>query len=138
MTENTKVILKQKRAEGYIDVAVTVMIVAFVLIFAVNLVSLVALHQNVKTIDDQLTEYASMKGTTEIGSYAEELRKKTGIDFAYSFASSTTMDSSGKVQLGERIVCTVRFQSSMIGFGDVIHPIDIQASSSRLSQVYWK
>ena len=60
MTENTQVILKQKRAEGYIDVAVTVMIVAFVLIFAVNLVSLVALHQNVKTIADQLTEYASI------------------------------------------------------------------------------
>ena len=50
MTENTKVILKQKHAESYVDVAVTVMIVAFVLIFAVNLVSLVALHQNVKTI----------------------------------------------------------------------------------------
>ena len=130
-------ILKRKNGEGYIDVAVTVMIVAFILVFAVNMVSLVALNQNVKTIADQLTEYASMKGTTAIDSYAEDLRQKTGIDFTYSFAGSTTMDSSGKVQLGEQIVCNVRFRNSMIGFGDVIHPIDIEASSSGLSQVYW-
>ena len=138
MRKSIKTILQKKNAEGYIDVAVTVMIVAFVLVFAVNMVSLVALNQNVKTVADRLTEYASMKGTTEIGSYAEDLRQKTGIDFTYSFAGSTTMDSSGKVQLGEQIVCTVRFRSSMIGFGDVIHPIDIETSSSGLSQVYWK
>ena len=131
-------ILKRKNGEGYIDVAVTVMIVAFVLVFAVNMVSLVALNQNVKTIADQLTEYASMEGTTEIGSYAEDLRQKTGIDFTYSFAGSTTVDSSGKVQLGEQIVCNVRFRSSMLGFGDAIHPTEINASSSGLSQVYWK
>ena len=48
--------LRNKRAEGYIDVAITVMIVAFVLIFTVNIVSLVALNQNMKTIADQLVE----------------------------------------------------------------------------------
>ena len=138
MTENTKVILKQKHAESYVDVAGTVMIVAFVLVFAVNMVSLVALNQNVKTVADQLTEYASMKGTTEVGSYAEDLRQKTGIDFTYSFAGSTTIDSSGRVQLGEQIVCTVTFRNSMIGFGSVIHPVELRASASGLSRVYWK
>ena len=83
-------ILERKNGEGYIDVVVTVMIVSFVLVFAVNMVSLVALNQNVKTVADQLTEYASVNGTTEIGSYAEDLRQKTGIDFTYSFAGSTT------------------------------------------------
>lgn len=129
-------LLRKKNGEGYIDVAVTIMIVAFVLVFSVNLVSLVAFNQNVKTVADQLTEYAALKGTTEIGSYAESLKEQTGIDFAYSFAGSSAMDSSGKVQLGEQIVCTVTFRSSMIRFGDVIHPMEIRASSSGLSQVY--
>ena len=47
--------LNNKSGEGYVDVAVTVMIVAFVLVFAVNVVSLVALNQNLKTVSDQLT-----------------------------------------------------------------------------------
>ena len=59
-------LLKRKNGEGYVDVAVTVMIVAFVLLFAVNMVSLVALNQNMKTAADQLVEYASQKGTTAI------------------------------------------------------------------------
>ena len=131
-------ILKRKNGEGYIDVAVTVMIVAFVLVFAVSMVSLVALNQNVKTVADQLTEYASVNGTTEVGSYADDLKETTGIDFTYSFAGSTTIDSSGRVQLGEQIVCTVTFRNSMIGFGSVIHPVELRASASGLSRVYWK
>ena len=38
--------LFDKEGETYIDVAITVMIVAFVLVFAVNMVSIVALNQN--------------------------------------------------------------------------------------------
>lgn len=38
--------LRNNKAETYIDVAITVMIVAFVLVFAVNMVSIVALNQN--------------------------------------------------------------------------------------------
>lgn len=41
-------LLTNKKGETYIDVAITVMIVAFVLVFAVNVVSLVALNQNIK------------------------------------------------------------------------------------------
>ena len=55
-------LLKSKKAEGYIDVAVTIMLVAFVLVFAVNMVSLVALNQNVKTVADQLVDYAAQQG----------------------------------------------------------------------------
>ena len=89
-------ILKRKNGEGYVDVAVTVMIVAFVLLFAVNMVSLVALNQNIKTVSDQLVEYASQKGTTAIGDYADELKEKIGVDFTYSFEESELIDESGK------------------------------------------
>ena len=47
-------LLKRKNGEGYVDVAVTILIVSFVLLFAVNTVSLVALNQNVKTAADVL------------------------------------------------------------------------------------
>ena len=89
--------LNNKSGEGYVDVAVTVMIVAFVLVFSVNVVSLVALNQNIKTAADQLTDYAAMKGTVSVDEYARELKEKIGVDFSYSFDGSETLDSTGKV-----------------------------------------
>lgn len=73
------------------------MIVAFVLVFAVNVVSLVALNQNLKTVSDQLTDYATLNGTVAVDSYAAELKKQTGIEFGYSFDGSQLYDANGKV-----------------------------------------
>ena len=131
-------LLTNKKGETYIDVAITVMIVAFVLVFAVNVVSLVALNQNIKTAADQLTDYAAMKGTIAVDEYALELKDNLGVDFSYSFAGSETLDSTGKVQLGEKIVCTLTYNLRIIGFGEVFHPVSISASSTGLSQIYWK
>ena len=130
--------LNNKSGEGYVDVAVTVMIIAFVLVFFVNVVSLVALNQNIKTAADQLTDYAAMKGTVSVDEYARELKEKIGVDFSYSFDGSETLDSTGKVQLGDRIVCTLTYHLRILGFEEVSHPISVKASSSGLSQVYWK
>ena len=131
-------LLSSKKAEGYIDVAVTIMLVAFVLVFAVNMVSLVALNQNVKTIADQLVDYAAQQGTTNISAYASELRQKTGIDFSYSFSESILFDSTGKVQLGDKIVCNVLYNVGFMGFGEASHAVTISASASGISRVYWK
>ncbi len=86
-----------KRAEGYIDVAVTIMIFAFALIFIVNIVSLVALNQNMKTAADQIAEYASMNGTTNIDEYVNEQREKIGVQFTCTFDGSENFDGSGRV-----------------------------------------
>ena len=129
---------RERKGETYIDVAITVMIVAFVLVFAVNVVSLVALNQNVKTAADQLTDYAAMNGTVSVDEYAENLKEKFGVDFTYTFAGSKTMDASGRVQLGEEIVCTLTYNLSILGFDEFVQPVTIRASSSGLSQVYWK
>ena len=75
-----KRIWKNNRGEGYIDIAVMILVVAFVLIFSVNMVSLVALNQNVKTVADQIIDYATTKGTTDVDEYITSLKNKTGID----------------------------------------------------------
>lgn len=131
--------IKNCRGEGYVDVAVTIIIVAFVLVFTVNTVSLVALNQNIKTVSDQLTDYACQYGSTAIDPYVQDLRVKTGIDFACSFDGTVYYDSStGRVQLGDNIVCTVTYNLTMTGFGEYLHPVTVRASSSGLSQYYWK
>ena len=130
--------IRNRKGEGYIDVAITILMVSFVLVFVVNVVSLVALNQNLKTVSDQLVEYASQHGTVAVGAYADELSEKTGIDFEYSFDGSVLYDSSGKVQLGDTIQCTVTHNISFLGFGEAEHAITINASASGISRVYWK
>ena len=130
--------LTPKKGEGYIDIAVTILVVAFLLVFFVNAVSLIALNQNLKIIADHLTDYACLHGTTDVCDYAAELREQTGIDFACDFSESRTLDAQGRVQLGEPIVCTVTCRTSFLGFGDFVFPIAVTATSRGMSQVYWK
>ena len=130
--------IRNRKGEGYIDVAITILMVSFVLVFVVNVVSLVALSQNLKTVSDQLVEYASQRGTVAVGAYADELSDKTGIDFEYSFDGTVLYDSSGKVQLGDVIQCTVTYNTSFLGFGNAVHSIPMRADASGISRVYWK
>lgn len=132
-------VIRSKKGEGYIDVAITVMIVAFVLIFAVNMVSLVALGQNLKTCADRIIDYATTKGTTNIDEYISKLKENTGIDFTYSFSGTAYHDaSSGKVQLGEVIYLNLSYSVNVLGFGEVGFPVTFNASSQGVSRIYWK
>ena len=126
-----------KKGETYIDVAITVMIVAFVIVFSVNMVSLVALNQNMKTMADQSADYATVQGTTDVGSFINDLRDKTGIDFSYSFLG-TDYHTGQKVQLGDVIEVRLTYRVSILGFGESVFPVTINASASGISQVYWK
>lgn len=130
--------VRSRRAEGYVDVAVTVLIVAFVLIVMVNLVSLIVTHQNMKVLADQIAEYAAVNGSTDVEDYIEEQKKRYGFDFTCDFSGSQWIDGSENVQLGSSIVCTVNRDIGFLGFGKVFHSLSISASSSALSQVYWK
>ena len=126
-----------RKGETYIDVAVTILIVAFVLVFSVNMVSLVALNQNMKTMADQIADYATAQGSTDIGSYVSDLQEKSGVAFDCSF-SGTEYLSGKKVQLGDMIEVRLTYRVNILGFGNSIFPVTIRAASGGISQVYWK
>ncbi len=131
-------ILKNRRGEGYIDVAITVMIIAFLLIFLLSIVSLVATSQRMKSVADQIAEYAAVNGRTDIDSFVEEQQDKLGMDFTCSFAGSETWNGTRKVQLGDKICCAVSFDVRFVGFGTSFHVMTITADAMTLSRVYWK
>ena len=43
-----------------------------------------------------------------------------------------------KVQLGDVIQVKLTYRTSILGFGEAIFPVTINASASGISQVYWK
>ena len=129
--------LFNRKGETYVDVAVLIMIVAFVLIFSVNMISVVVLAQNLKTMADQIADYTTAQGTTDVDSYVSDLKEKSGIDFACSF-SGTQYLSGQKVQLGDEIEVRLTHRVCILGFGNSIFPVTIRAASGGISQVYWK
>ncbi len=129
---------KNRRGEGYVDLAVGVLIVCFLLVFLINAASLVALNQNLKTVANHLCDYACSRGTTDVSSYAGELRDRTGIDFSCDFSESAVMGDGTRVQLGDPVVCRVTCGTSFPGFGEVFHPLTLGADATGLSRVYWK
>jgi hypothetical protein len=90
-----------------------------------------------KTMADQIADYATVQGTTDVGSFINDLRDKTGIDFSYSF-SGTDYHTGQKVQLGDVIEVRLTYRVSILGFGESVFPVTINASASGISQVYWK
>lgn len=129
---------KSQKGEGYVDVAVTVLIVSFILIFLVNIVSLIVAHQNTKVLANQIADFAALNGTTDVEDYIETQKERYGFDFICDFSGSQWIDGTENVQLGNSIVCTVIRDIGFLGFGKKFHQVTISASSSTLSQVYWK
>lgn len=125
------------RGEGYVEVAISALMIAFVLVFAVSLASFVALNQNLKTLADGITDYAAAEGSIALEDYIANLRSQTGIDFTCTF-DGTNADADGFVQLGDMIQCKLTCPARLRGFGDFLFPVTLQAESRARSRVYRK
>lgn len=133
-------ILKNKRAEGYIDIAIAVLIIAFVLIFAVSIWSMVTLKQDMNYMANELIEAAVSAGKvgTEVQTRFQELCAESGVTPTVSFKANYFDYATGKVQLGEVISVTMKHELTLPGFGGVAFPFEVTVTRSGLSRIYWK
>lgn len=129
-----------KRGEGYIDVAVAVLVIAFVLVFAISIFSMVTLKQDLNYMCSELVECASVNGgvTEEVEQRFRELCIETGLSPEVSFSATYFDASTGKVQLGDSITCYLSCALTLPGFGGYEFPINATAQESGLSRIYWK
>ena len=132
--------LTNKRAEGYIDVAVTVLVVSFLLILMVSVFGAVSQKQDLKYMCSELVEMATTTGNIgdEVQARYEALFEETGMNPTVSFSTVYFDGDSGKVQLGEVISCTLTVESGLPGFGGELFAFTMTATESGLSQIYWK
>ena len=128
------------RAEGYIDVAVTVLVVSFLLILMVSVFGAVSQKQDLKYMCSELVEMATTTGKIgdEVQARYEALCEETGMNPTVSFSTVYFDEDSGKVQFGEVISCTLTVESGLLGFGGELFAFTMTATESGLSQIYWK
>lgn len=132
-------ILKDIKAEGYIDVAVAVLVIAFSLVLTVSVFGAATKKQDLKYMCAELVEIATVSGRvgSEVDERYTQLYRETGFEPTMNFTAEYC-DSDGKVQLGDTISCTLTSKISLKGFGGEIFSFDMTVTKSGLSQVYWK
>ena len=132
--------LKNKQGEGYIEAAVAVLVIAFVLIFTVSIFSMMTVRQDLKYMCRELIEMASVCGgvTDEVYERFDELCAETGLTPTVHFSATYFDRSTGKVQLGDTIACTLSAGFTLPGFGGYEFPFTVKTTESGLSRVYWK
>lgn len=135
MLKRLGVILKDKRAEGYVDVIVLVLCAIMVLALALRVLPVFVEKQQLDTFATELVREAEVSGRvgSETTRRAAILREKTGIDPSISWSTS------GRIQLNEEVTVTLTVRTNIGLFGDFgSFPITLRAQASGKSEVYWK
>ena len=132
--------LKNKKAEGYIDVAVAVLVTAFVISLIFSIWSMVTLKQDMTYLCGELLQTATVSGRVgpEVESRFSELCTEVGFTPTVSYSATYFDYSTGKVQLGDVITVTLTAPMMLSGFGGVELPFEVTVTQSGLSRVYWK
>ncbi len=135
-----KKILKSKNGEGYIDLAVAVLVLVFILVVAISLWSAITLKQDMRYMCEELIETATSTGKIgdEVNRRFAELCSETGITPTVSWNATYYNAAKKQVQLGDTITCTISHEITLQGFGEFTLPFTVTVTQSGLSRVYWK
>ncbi len=127
--------LKNKRGEGYIDVAVLVLCAMLVIALAVKVFPVYIAKNQLDTYATELCREAEISGRigSETTQRAQVLKEETGIDPAISWSKT------GRIQLDQEFTVAVSVQKNIGLFGGFgSFPITIRAQATGKSEVYWK
>ena len=128
-------ILRQKRGEGYVDVAIIVLAAMLCIALVVQVAPVFIVKNQLDTFASELIREAEITGRigSETSSRADELKNQLGINPTISWSKT------GRLQLDTdvTVTCTMTVNIGLFGgFGSF--PIELTAKSSGKSEVYWK
>ncbi|WP_195238737.1 DUF4320 family protein [Romboutsia sp. 1001285H_161024_C4] len=132
-------ILKNKKGQGYIDVAVMVLVFALVMAFALSVFPVFVAKSNLNKFASEVVREAETTG--QIGSSVQDrinklkkdLENVDSVDWKVNYIYGTN-----KIQLGDPIEVTVKKNVNIGFFKFGSFPIPLQSKDSGFSEVYWK
>lgn len=128
-------LLREKTAEGYIDVCVLVLCAMLMLGLAVKVLPVYVAKNQLDVFAAELCREAEMAGRvgSETSRREEVLREKTGL------APVVSWSESGRFQLNDNITVTLTLRRNIGLFGGFgSFPVILRASASGKGEVYWK
>lgn len=131
-----KKMMKSKSGEGYIDVAIGTFCLLLVLAFAVNVLPVFMVKQQLVLFAGEIVREAEIKGSTNVENRIAALQEQTGLDPDIQWECNYY--EGRKVQLNETIAVMV---TDTVDIGFFIFgpfPIELQAKATGRSEVYYK
>lgn len=128
-------LLRSKRGEGYIDVAVLVLCVMLVIAVAISVLPVFVTKNQLDTYAAELCREAEIAGCVGNATTlrAQVLSEKTGL------SPNISWSKTGRLQLNEEFTVTVTTQMDLGLFGGFgSFPVTLKAQASGKSEVYWK
>lgn len=129
-------VLREKRGEGYIDIAVGILCLMLVIALAVSLFPVFMAKQQLDRFADEIVRQAEIMGSTSVNQRIEELREETGLDPEISWDCDYFEGS--KIQLNGDIAVTLTCRINLGFFQFGSFPVEIRARASGKSEVYYK
>lgn len=135
-----KGLLKNRKAEGYIDICVGVIVFVMVLVIAINIFSFVTLRIEMDQIADELIEAATYSGCfgTDFWNRDDDMIDEYffyDIDYGADRYYNTPYK---RVQLGNKMWVEVSVDTYVKGLGVFRIPVTLTVRKSGLSEKYWK
>ena len=131
-----KRILKGKRGEGYIDVAVGILCLLLVVAFAVQLFPVFTAKQQLDIFAVEIVREAEIKGSTNVDSRVADMREQTGLNptirWDCDYYSGKKVQLNGDIEV--RLTDTVDIGFFIFG----PFPIELHAKATGKSEVYYK
>lgn len=128
-------ILREKRGEGYVDVAVIVLAAMLCIALVVKVAPVFVVKNQLDTFASELVREAEIRGRvgSETTARANELKGQLGIAPAISWSPT------GRLQLDTDVTVTCAMTVNIGLFGDFSSfPVELKAIASGKSEVYWK
>lgn len=133
-----KKILKSKKGEGYIDIAIGVVCLAAFIALTLNIFAFVSVKTTLDRITDDLIEVATYTGTfgTEFNERVEVLQSEY-FDFTVEYYADYYNTQYRRVQIGDDMGVRVTINTQLAGFGFAL-PMNVTVTRLGQSEHYWK
>ena len=132
--------IRNKKAEGYIDTCVGVVVFVMVLVIAINIFSFITLKVEMDQIAEELIEAATYSGSfdTRFDQCCADMQDDY-FDFDVDYGADSYFNSTyERVQLGERMWVAVSVRTYVRSLGVFKIPVTVSVTRSGLSEKYWK
>ena len=131
-----KRILKSKRGEGYIDIAIGILCLMLVVALAVSLFPVYTTKQQLDLFAAEIVREAEITGGTNVSARIDTMRQQTGLNPQIEW--NCDYFGGSRVQLNGDISVTLTDTVDIGFFFFGSFPIRIQARASGKSEVYYK
>lgn len=127
--------IRNQKAEGYIDVCVLVLCAMLVIGLTMRLFPIFMAKSRLDTFANELCREAEISGRvgTETTRRKNELNEKTGLN------PNIQWSKTGPIQLNKEVQVTLKVKMELGLFGGFgSFPVELKASATGRSEVYWK